>query len=287
MTRSQYRAMLKQDGETQRDRVVNKALHDTRFLAPVNPSYKEVTIDDVPRWVNIISSTVTNQKIFRTRPGEDFEIGSIMYWGKSHWLITERDADDEITVRGRIQICQKQIVWQDDQTKKIVSLWATVEKPYYSNLSENKVMSYSTREFRIQTPFDEYSARLNIGKRLMLEIVNGEPKTYRITSITYPDDNIVDDRVLSIEFTGEPSIPTGGFGKLFTAKIDGEVYDGAEWTLTGDCTPAGVCFKGGNTTTTGAKCKITCVDDSKLIGQVVVLTVKAAGLTEKIELEVI
>ena len=54
MTRSQYRAMLKQDGETQRDRVVNKALHDTRFLAPVNPSYKEVTIDDVPRWVNII-----------------------------------------------------------------------------------------------------------------------------------------------------------------------------------------------------------------------------------------
>lgn len=241
-------------------------------------------------------------------------------------------------MRGRIQICQKQIVWQDDQTKKIVSLWATVEKPYYSNLSENKVMSYSTREFRIQTPFDEYSARLNIGKRLMLEIVNGEPKTYRITSIdqmtgridydndqigflsfnveqdlynaetdnvekmicnyvpedasdnmeiTYPDDNIVDDRVLSIEFTGEPSIPTGGFGKLFTAKIDGEVYDGAEWTLTGDCTPAGVCFKGGNTTTTGAKCKITCVDDSKLIGQVVVLTVKAAGLTEKIELEVI
>lgn len=140
-------------------------------------------------------------------------------------------------------------------------------------------MSYSTREFRIQTPFDEYSARLNIGKRLMLEIVNGEPKTYRITSIdqmtgridydndqigflsfnveqdlynaetdnvekmicnyvpedasdnveiTYPDDNTVDDRVLSIEFTGEPSIPTGGFGKLFTAKIDGEVYDGAE-----------------------------------------------------------
>ena len=84
MTRSQYRAMLKQDGETQRDRVINKALHDTRFLAPVNPSYKEVTIDDVPRWVNIISSTVTNQKIFRTRPGEDFEIGSIMYLSLIH-----------------------------------------------------------------------------------------------------------------------------------------------------------------------------------------------------------
>ena len=76
MTRSQYRAMLKQDGETQRDRVVNKALHDTRFLAPVNPSYKEVTIDDVPRWVNIISSTVTNQKIFRTRDRKSTRLNS-------------------------------------------------------------------------------------------------------------------------------------------------------------------------------------------------------------------
>ena len=44
-------------------------------------------------------------------------------------------------------------------------------------------MSYSTREFRIQMPFDEYSANLNIGKRLMLEIINGVPKTYRITSV--------------------------------------------------------------------------------------------------------
>ena len=39
MTRSQYRAMLKQDGETQRDRVINKALHDTRFLAPVKVQF--------------------------------------------------------------------------------------------------------------------------------------------------------------------------------------------------------------------------------------------------------
>lgn len=79
-------------------------------------------------------------------------------------------------MRGRIQICQKQITWQDDNTNEIRSLWATVEKPYYSNLEENKTMGYSTREFRIQMPFDEYSANLNIGKRLMLEIINGVPK---------------------------------------------------------------------------------------------------------------
>lgn len=268
MTRSQYREMLDLNGSTQRDRIINKSVHDQNKLAPVSPSYKDVTIDDVPRKLNIISSTVMNQKIIHTLPGEDFAIGSIVYWSKSHWLITERDAEDEITVRGRIQICQKQITWQDDNTYEIRSLWATVEKPYYSNLEENKTLSYSTREFRIQMPFDEYSANLNIGKRLMLEIVNGMPKTYRITSIDQmtsridyngeqvgflsfnveqdlynPDtDNAekmicdyvpIDDTEedppeivyppveddtseyeLSIDFTGAPTIQTGGFGKL-------------------------------------------------------------------------
>lgn len=341
MTRSQYREMLDLNGSTQRDRIINKSVHDQNKLAPVSPSYKDVTIDDVPRKLNIISSTVMNQKIIHTLPGEDFAIGSIVYWSKSHWLITERDAEDEITVRGRIQICQKQITWQDDNTYEIRSLWATVEKPYYSNLEENKTLSYSTREFRIQMPFDEYSANLNIGKRLMLEIVNGMPKTYRITSIDQmtsridyngeqvgflsfnveqdlynPDtDNAekmicdyvpIDDTEedppeivyppveddtseyeLSIDFTGAPTIQTGGFGKLFTAKIDGEICEDAVWTLTGDYVSDEIHFKNAADSVSNAKCKVVCADNPKLIGTVITLSVQSGKLTANVELEVI
>lgn len=341
MTRSQYREMLDLNGSTQRDRIINKSVHDQNKLAPMSPSYKDVTIDDVPRKLNIISSTVMNQKIIHTLPGEDFAIGSIVYWSKSHWLITERDAEDEITVRGRIQICQKQITWQDDNTYEIRSLWATVEKPYYSNLEENKTLSYSTREFRIQMPFDEYSANLNIGKRLMLEIVNGMPKTYRITSIDQmtsridyngeqvgflsfnveqdlynPDtDNAekmicdyvpIDDTEedppeivyppveddtseyeLSIDFTGAPTIQTGGFGKLFTAKIDGEICEEAVWTLTGDYVSDEIHFKNAADSVSNAKCKVVCADNPKLIGTVITLSVQSGKLTANVELEVI
>lgn len=341
MTRSQYREMLDLNGSTQRDRIINKSVHDQNKLAPVSPSYKDVTIDDVPRKLNIISSTVMNQKIIHTLPGEDFAIGSIVYWSKSHWLITERDAEDEITVRGRIQICQKQITWQDDNTYEIRSLWATVEKPYYSNLEENKTLSYSTREFRIQMPFDEYSANLNIDKRLMLEIVNGMPKTYRITSIDQmtsridyngeqvgflsfnveqdlynPDtDNAekmicdyvpIDDTEedppeivyppveddtseyeLSIDFTGAPTIQTGGFGKLFTAKIDGEICEEAVWTLTGDYVSDEIHFKNAADSVSNAKCKVVCADNPKLIGTVITLSVQSGKLTANVELEVI
>lgn len=281
-----------------------------------------------------------NQKIIHTLPGEDFSIGSIVYWSKSHWLITERDAEDEITVRGRIQICQKQITWQDDNTHEIRSLWATVEKPYYSNLEENKYMSYSTREFRIQMPFDEYSANLNIGKRLMLEIVNGVPKTYRITSIDQmtsridyngeqvgflsfnveqdlynPDTDNVEKMIcdyvsideaeeppeivyppveenepeykLSIEFTGAPTIQTGGFGKLFTATIDGELCKSAEWSLAGDHVPDDIHFKNAASSVSNSKCKVVCADNPKLIGTQLTLTVRSGKLTTNIELEVI
>lgn len=128
MTRLEYRKMLKLNGPTQRDRIINKSIHDQNKLAPVSPSFKDVTIDDIPRKLNIISSTVMDQKIIHTLPGEDFSIGSIVYWSKSHWLITERDPEDEITVRGRIQICRKEIKWQDDNSHKIHSLWAIITK---------------------------------------------------------------------------------------------------------------------------------------------------------------
>ncbi len=183
MTREQYRAFLKQNGATQRERIVNKAIYDAKRLGPISPSYKKVTIDGVSQYVNVISTAVVNQKTIHSQPGEDFSIGSIVVLGNSHWLITERDFEDEITVRGRIQICQKEIIQQDSDTLEIRSLWATVEKPYYSNLKENNSIGYSTREFRIQMPFDDYSSKLNVGKRLMLEVINGVPKTYRVTSV--------------------------------------------------------------------------------------------------------
>ena len=54
MTRSEYREMLNFDGPTQRDRIIKKSVEDQIKLAPVSPSYKDVTIDDEPRKLNII-----------------------------------------------------------------------------------------------------------------------------------------------------------------------------------------------------------------------------------------
>ena len=250
------------------------------MLAPDSPAYKQVEIDGVQHNMVIISSTVTNQKIVHSMPGDDFEIGQIMVWSKSHWLITERDADDEITVRGKIELCNRSIQWQNDETKEIVSRWGVVDKPYFSNLSENNVMTLSSREFRIKIPYDEESSLLDIGKRLMLEEINGRPKTYRVTCVDamterYDRDNEqtgfltinveqdqydpltdnqenmicdyepphdIEEGAVRIVFEGDPRVRIGGRGKVFKAVVDNEYTDDCTWTLTMDDALAGKVY---------------------------------------------
>jgi len=190
MDMKMYLEMLSTHGTSRRQRIINKSRHDTLLKAPDSPAFKHVEIDGVPHDMMIISTTQTTQKTIRTLPGDDFSIGGILFWSGSHWLITERDSDDEITVRGRIEVCQRQVIWQNQDTHEIISRWATADKPYFSNLAENKIISYSTREFKLQMPFDEETSKLNVGKRLMLEIINGEPKTYRITCIDQMTERI-------------------------------------------------------------------------------------------------
>lgn len=322
MNLNQYRELLNAHGSNQRDRVINKSQHDMNLLGPVSPSYKDVLIDSVPRKVNIISSTVTNQKIFHTVPGEDFNIGSIMEWSNSHWLITERDAEDDITVRGKIQICQKEIKWQDDTTGEIVARWATVEKPYYSNLKENNYIAYSTREFRVQMPFDEYSSKLNIDKRLMLEVINGEPKTYRITSIDqmtgridYNNEQIgflsfnieqdlynpeTDNKDLmicdyfeknnskfNISYSGSNYINVNGFGKTFYIDSDSENLENVVWKLTVNPDTEKISFENNKKEFIGKSCKVIYENDSSLIGSIVNITASLDELNSELVLEVV
>lgn len=270
MNYEMYASMLGRNGSSRRERVIEKSRHDTLRLGPDSPAYKLVEIDGVKHHIEIISSTVTNQKVIRAMPGDDFEIGKIVLWSKSHWLVTERDADDEITVRGRIELCNRNIQWQNDETGELVTRWAVVDKPYFSNLNENKIMSLSSREFQIKIPYDEESSLLDIGKRMMLEQINGRPKTYRITCVDamterYDRDNeqvgfltinveqdqsspVTDnvDKMLcdyvekqpspemgavAIKYAGTPKVRICGRGKIFKATRDGQPYPDCEWMI--------------------------------------------------------
>ena len=72
MNYEMYAAMLGGAGSSRRSRIIAKSAHDTNHMGPDSPAYKQVEIEGVPHHMMIISSTVTNQKIIRTLPGDDF-----------------------------------------------------------------------------------------------------------------------------------------------------------------------------------------------------------------------
>ena len=110
------------------------------------------------------------KKIY-TLPDENLSLGSIVLWNDSHWIVTEVDKDNDITTQGAIEMCNRQLTWQNVKTGEIHSRWATVQKPYYSNIDENDVISTSSREFKVQMPYDEESSLIDVDKRFMLEII--------------------------------------------------------------------------------------------------------------------
>lgn len=177
-----YKKRMQLYGETPRENWISLGQRNLNELAPHSPSYKQVEIDGVIEHLLIVGRDEPNEKTIRAMPGRSFKVGQIVTWKTTHWLITQKDEDDEISMRGKIEQCNRTLKWQN-ASGVIVERWCTAEKPYYSNLFEDNEMSVSTREFKIQLPYDSETSQIGLDKRFMLDEINGEPKTYRVTSV--------------------------------------------------------------------------------------------------------
>lgn len=146
--------------------------------------HDDTMVDGIPqRLIVARNKNVPTEKKIYAAPGEEFSVGALVDCFDCKWLITEVDPNHEQYFSGKMKQCNREMVWQDDKTLKIVSQWITMDKPYFSNLDENTHDTISTRMFKVYLPYDEYSSRLYVDKRIMLEIINDEPITYKITSV--------------------------------------------------------------------------------------------------------
>lgn len=170
-------------GNTPRENWISIGQRNLNELAPFSPAYKTVDIDGVTEHLLIVSRDEPNEKTIRMMPGRSFRVGQILTWNKTHWLITQKDEDDEISMRGKIEQCNRQLKWQNHKTGEIITRWCTAEKPYYSNFFDDRMMAVSTREFKIQLPYDAETAKIGLDMRFMLDEIDGEPKTYKVTSV--------------------------------------------------------------------------------------------------------
>lgn len=178
-----YNERLRIYGEDKRDRAIKRTQHLTRKFAPDSPAYKHVAIDGKEQDLIVKSTEVNSTKTIIAMPGDDFPVGGIVLWNSSHWMITQRDIESDVLVRGTMEQCNRQIKWQNTDTLEIVSRWCVVDNPYSNSLETTATLSESHRKFKIMLPYDEETLLLDLDKRFMLESVPKIPKVYKLVSV--------------------------------------------------------------------------------------------------------
>lgn len=178
-----YAERLNIFGVEARDRVIARNQSMILRKQMSMPARKEVEIDGTQRVLFIHSTDIPSEKTFNTLPDEIVNIGDVMIWENMHWLVTQVDFDDEITRRGRIVQCNRQIRWQNRKTGEIISRWCLAEKPYSTNVTDALTIGTSNREYKIQLSCDEETMQVDLDRRFLLEIIDGTPKAYKLVSV--------------------------------------------------------------------------------------------------------
>lgn len=90
-------------------------------------SFHTATIDGVERRLSIINSDNLNEKTLLTLPGEDLDCGGIVEWMENHWIITEKDANNELYTRAKMEQCNYLLRWVDPDSKQVIERWCIIE----------------------------------------------------------------------------------------------------------------------------------------------------------------
>ena len=219
-------------GATRRDDEIFNAQYDCEEYGPDHQGYQTVEVRGKQYGVLLRSGDEGYLKSFHAKYGSDIVLGDVMLFSGMHWLVIDMDFTDPVTRVGKIQQCNRQIIWQNPKTKEIISRWCTATKPYYSNVADGIKLDTSKREYKVQLPYDAESSQVGVDKRFMLNVVDGVPQIYRLTShdlITrYFDDieagfviwNLVSDNYVADDdnvekmvcnyIATDDSYPTGG-----------------------------------------------------------------------------
>ena len=113
-------------GKTRREIAYNKEVQRLNRLLPASLSYHIAIVDGLERNVAIINSDNLNEKLMYSMPKEDFDCGGLVEWMDNHWLITEKDANNEIYTKVKLLQCNHILRWIDENDV-IKEQWCVVE----------------------------------------------------------------------------------------------------------------------------------------------------------------
>ena len=121
-----YEKRIDAYGRTNRDSAKKREIRMLDRKLKDSLSYHEILVNNLQRVAAIVDSDNLNEKVMFSLPGEDFTCGELVEWADNHWLITEKDANNEIYTRVKLLQCNHLLHWVDDDNI-IRSQWCVIE----------------------------------------------------------------------------------------------------------------------------------------------------------------
>ena len=170
-----YTARMEARGLNQRAEHFNREVYFLSHRLNDSLSYHVAIVDGEERQVAIVNSDNLNEKTMFSMPGEDFKNGGMVEWMDNHWLIVEKDANNEIYTKVKLLQCNYLLKWIEviDGVPTIMEQWCEIDDG--TKLKRTDVVRHSLARWkrRVKTTL------LNAGNSLELQRQNRMANSYR------------------------------------------------------------------------------------------------------------
>lgn len=167
-----YNARLNAHGYDKRSAVLQRERHLLGAKLPDNLSYQELVVDGKVRNLAVINSDNLDLKTVCSPPGEDIRHGSLVEWMDNRWLVTERDANNELYTKAKMRQCNYLLRWIADDGA-IVERWCIVEdgtKYLTGEYGDNQyIITRGDSRISMTIARDEYTVKLNRSNRFLID----------------------------------------------------------------------------------------------------------------------
>lgn len=181
-----YTARINSQGNSQRQRYINRLVQQYQNKLPDNPAYKKVKLNGKETHLLIRSGTKPYYKEFQGLPGQRILAGDYIEWADHTWLVYEADSDGEIYIDGSLRQCQFKLYWQKEDGSIIYRYaWVQNASAYNNGESGNSTIVLQSNQFMVYMSYDEETKLLNNGLRMHMSKENSLCRPY---TLTRPDD---------------------------------------------------------------------------------------------------
>ena len=172
-----YQSRLNSIGSTKRGAQFRRERRYLSTKAPDSLSYFTVDINGMSQNVTIVNTDNLNEKFIYSLPGEDIVPGGIVEWMDNFWLVTEKDAANELYARAKMTQCNYLLRWIDDESV-IHEQWCIIEDgtKYLTGSYEDRDFVVTRGDSRIGMIItkNEHTTKLKRGCRFLIDDADSE-----------------------------------------------------------------------------------------------------------------